>query len=362
MSQFVTNDILSIWTKILKENFGQSGCLIEREYTYINKPFPFLALHMGKKNDEYFLDLNNNRISNDNLLKNMELLIIKDFESEKDLSLPDRQAMKACSIADLFITNYYVEIILELEIFKDKPFSNLIYIPEICKHIRKKPLYFIHCFAPKRNDKEAVLTQKIGYWLIQHGHVRDFQYESYILPDLPEFIQYLLPYKGATKPQSYQNDRDKIQLYQYAEEFCNTTLIPSISKIVTQSKQLRSRQSHASIAHIERTPFSILPEEKMENKIVEITVNRTMINEINPIIPTELFEFFPPKEEVFRLDTSKGYSINAYLAVNRHIHNESGQEMKIQDWWRSNKPEVGDTLVFEKIANRHYKINLRKRG
>ena len=100
----------------------------------------------------------------------------------------------------------------------------------------------------------------------------------------------------------------------------------------------------------------------MENKIVEIPVNLTMINEVNPIIPTKQFEFFPPKEVVFCLDTSKGYSIDVYLAVNSHIHNESGQRLKIQDWWRSNRIKVGDTLVFEKIATRHYRISLRREG
>ena len=362
MSKFITNDILTAWTKTLKNRFHKSGYTIETEYTYISKQLPFRAINMGKKNDEYFLDPDNKRLTNYDLLRNPELLVIKDFNSERDLSLQDKQAKKARSIADLYITDYCIDIILELEVFKDKPFSNLIYIPEVCNHLRDRPLYFIHCFAPKRNDKEAVLTQRIGNWLMQHDKVRNFEYAAYMLPDLPKPIEYLLPHKSAPKPISYNNDREKTQFHQYVEEYCDTTLVPSIRKFYAYSNQQRPTQVFASIGNAQHKIIPTLQEDTLDKNIIEITVNLTMISEVNPIIPAKLFDFFPPKEEVFRLETTKGYSINAYLAVNNHIHNETGQRMKIQDWWRDNKLEVGDTLIFEKVANRHYKINLLGKG
>lgn len=59
----MTNEVLSVWYEELNKNFSLCCSSIEREHNYINKPLPFRALHMGKKNDEYFLDQVNNKIS-----------------------------------------------------------------------------------------------------------------------------------------------------------------------------------------------------------------------------------------------------------------------------------------------------------
>jgi hypothetical protein len=93
---------------------------------------------MGKKNDEYFLDKAGQKIPNRELIDNLTLLTIKEFKSQVDLSFEHKQANKATLIADLYLTDDNIEIIIELEVFKDKPFSNLIFIPQVCLLIEKK--------------------------------------------------------------------------------------------------------------------------------------------------------------------------------------------------------------------------------
>jgi hypothetical protein len=113
------------------------GFQITREFTYIDKHLPFKAISMGKKNDEYFLDKAGQKIPNRELIDNLTLLTIKEFKSQVDLSFEHKQANKATLIADLYLTDDNIEIIIELEVFKDKPFSNLIFIPQVCLLIEK---------------------------------------------------------------------------------------------------------------------------------------------------------------------------------------------------------------------------------
>lgn len=233
MSKKITDDILVIWQRQLAENFYRDGCLVEREHTYINKRLPFRAVHMGKKNDEYFLDTGNKKIHVDSLMKDLDLLIIKDFQNRHDLSLKDKQATKATSRADLYVQHEKVEIVIELEVFKDKPFSNLIYIPEVCSAGRQKFLHFIHCFAPERQDKEAVLARKIGYWLKNQPRIAKYEYSSYVMPCLPKSIKYLLPHKKAAKPRAYRSYEDEVAFRQYIKGFGQRQLIPAIRKIIT---------------------------------------------------------------------------------------------------------------------------------
>lgn len=232
MSNFQTDDILNCWHKMFSQLFGDSCSRIEREYVCIKKRLPFKALNMGKKNDEYFLDASNTRIPIGELLDDLNLLVIKQFRDHRDLSLDDKQAPIARSIADIFVESEVAHFIVELEVFKDKPFSNLIYIPEFCGRENIKPLYFIHCFAPERLDKEAELTRKIGYWLESQPSIERYEYLPYIMPSLPESIRYLLPNKKTTKPKSYRCDADKAALYQYATTFCDDVIIPRIKSIL----------------------------------------------------------------------------------------------------------------------------------
>jgi hypothetical protein len=233
MSHFQTDDILNCWHEKLSKRFGDSCSRIEREYTYIKKQLPFKALSMGKKNDEYFLDASNKRISTRNLLEDLNLLVVKEFRDIQDLSLDDKQAQVAKSIADIYVDFEFVEIIIELEVFKDKPFSNLIYVPEVCSRDKMKPLYFIHCFAPERHDDEAEVTRRIGYWLESQPSVERYEYSSYVLPTPSDSIKYLLPNKRATKPKLYRCNEDRVTLNLYAATFCEDVIIPKINTILT---------------------------------------------------------------------------------------------------------------------------------
>lgn len=237
MAHFQTNDILNCWHQKLSGAFRGSYHLLELEYLYIKKALPFKALNMGKRKDEYFLDADNKKISVSELLENLNLLVIKEFRDTRDLSFNDKQAQIAKSFADIFIKFKMLQIIIELEIFKDKPFSNLIYIPEVCSCDENTSLYFIHCFAPERIDKEAELTRRIGSWLKSQATIRKFEYLSYIMPSLPEPIKYLLPGKKATKPKSYRCNDDKITLHQFASDFCDDVILPKIKKILAFSLQ-----------------------------------------------------------------------------------------------------------------------------
>lgn len=232
MSHFQTDDILNCWHQRISELFGDSCHRVERESVYIKKPLPFKALSMGKKNDEYFLDANNRRISVGALLDDLHLLVIKEFRDHRDLSIDDKQAQTAKSVADIYVEFDAARFIIELEVFKDKPFSNLIYIPEVCSDDKAKPLYFIHCFAPERFDKEAELTRKIGYWLEMQSSIKRYEYSSYIMPPLSESIKYLLPNKKMIKPKSYRCDEDTVTLLQYATTFCDDVIYPKVKSVL----------------------------------------------------------------------------------------------------------------------------------
>jgi len=232
MSHFQTNDILNCWHRRISELFRDSCPRIEREFVYIEKQLPFKALNMGKKNDEYFLDVNNRRISIGALLEDLHLLVIKEFRDHRDLSIDDKQAKTAKSIADIYIGFDAAQFIIELEVFKDKPFSNLIYVPEVCSDDAAKPLCLIHCFAPERLDKEAELTRKIGYWLEKQPSIKRYEYSSYLMPSLPESIKYLLPNKKMTKPRSYRCDEDRVTLHQYATTFCDDVIFPRVKSVL----------------------------------------------------------------------------------------------------------------------------------
>ena len=229
MSKFVTDEILAIWHAELLKNFSHQCHLIKREYPYINQRLPFKTLHMGKKHDEYFLDAANRKIPTNDLLNDLNLLIIKDFQNSEDLSLENKQAKKARSVADIYVEHQNIQIVIELEVFKDKPFSNLIYIPEVCKTGRAIPFCFIHCFAPERFDSEAELTRKIGSWLQQQPAIEKYEYMSFVMPPLPDSIKYLLPNKRAVKPESYKCPEDRIAFLQYVSEFCAQMIIPKVS-------------------------------------------------------------------------------------------------------------------------------------
>ena len=232
MSHFATTDVLITWQSKLVERFTHSCRLIEREYTYINKRLPFKALNMGKKHDEYFLNAENRKIPIENLLNDLNLLVIKHFQTIHDLSYENKQAEKATSRADIYIGHENVEIVVELEVFKDKPFSNLIYIPEICSPDRRTPFHFIHCFAPERLDKEAELTRRIGCWLQRQPTIENYEYVSYMMPPLPDSIKYLLPNKKGKKPKSYQCLEDRTAFHQYINEFCEQRIIPKVSNVL----------------------------------------------------------------------------------------------------------------------------------
>lgn len=234
MASFITIDILRIFQKKLTEELHRDARII-REYTYVDKPLPFMALHMGKKNDEYFLDSSQNKIKVKALLDDLDQLLIKKFNSIDDLCLEHKQAKKAKSIADIYIQGKTTDIIFELEVFKDKPFSNLIYIPEVCKagcHI-SRPLYFIHCFAPERNDKEAELTRKIGFWLQKHHKIEKFTYLPFMMPALPQSIAYLLPKKNKLKPKQYLLPSHEQNFHKYIDDYFENTMHPKIVNLLS---------------------------------------------------------------------------------------------------------------------------------
>lgn len=234
MRGFPTKDILEFWHSKLIERFSSTCRLIEREYPYINQNLPFRALHMGKKDDEYFLDGNNERIRIRDLLNNLDRLIIRDYQDVRDLSLKDKQAEIATSRADLFIEHERAQIVIELEVFKDKPFSNLIYIPQVCRIGRIIPFYFIHCFAPERRDDESELTRHIGCWLQGQPGIDKYTYVYSIMPDPPESIKYLLPPKEYhPKAKGYRCTKDRSDFHQYLNEFCEDSLIPTINKCIS---------------------------------------------------------------------------------------------------------------------------------
>ena len=231
MAQFQASDILSSWKELLDKELKSKNCKIIREHRYIHDPLPFRAIHMGKFNDEYFLDEENNKIHRDELQNDMDLLILKDFHTESDLSRDNKQALKATSYADLYVSNQEAEVIIELEVFKDKPFSNLIYIPEACKSERNIPLYFLHCFTPKRVDPEAELTRSIGLWLMAHPQIHNFIYKPLMMPELSPNISYLLPDKKfRPKPKEYEKEGDKEDLFKYSTDFMKNFLLPELKK------------------------------------------------------------------------------------------------------------------------------------
>ena len=49
-----------------------------------------------------------------------------------------------------------------------------------------------------------------------------------------------------------------------------------------------------------------------KSKKIEIAVNRTMIDEINPIIPSDKIDFFPAEGERFELRSDGGKQMIAY--------------------------------------------------
>ncbi|TFW00638.1 hypothetical protein E4K72_15235 [Oxalobacteraceae bacterium OM1] len=235
MSHDLTSTILQQWYRQLSDLGVRRSCRVQREYRYIDQPLPFRALHMGKKNDEYFLDANNQKITVGRLLNDLELLVIKDFNSLNDLSLGDKQAKKATSIADIHIEHANAEIVIELEVFKDKPFSNLIFVPQACAAPRKTPLIFIHCFAPERHDKEAELTRRIGKWLEGQPLARDYTYLPIAMPALPESIRYLLPPKQAKKPLGYQHEHHEMEFARYIHDFGKNALVATIDRLLCTS-------------------------------------------------------------------------------------------------------------------------------
>jgi hypothetical protein len=233
MSRFQTDEILDCWHSRLSERLQGRLRRLDREYRYLDKPLPFSALNMGKKDDEYFLDAQDHRIRVDELLLNLDLLHLKEFRTPGDLSSVHKQARKATSIVDIFAESGAAEIIIELEVFKDKPFSNLIFVPEIWGGDEsRKRLFFLHCFAPERRDKEAELTRKIGTWLQRHPANKRYEYQACIMPPLPLDIKYLLPSKKAKKPESYQSVDHRSTFREYALAFCDREILPTIQKIL----------------------------------------------------------------------------------------------------------------------------------
>lgn len=229
---FVTDTMLQTWGEQLAVALAQDRCAVSRENKYIDSSFPFRAIHMGKKNDEHFLDIENQRIPNPKLSQDLNLLVIKQYHGSQDLSFEDKQAKRATSWADLYIKHSKVEIVIELEVFKDKPFSNLIFIPSVCGSERTLPLHVIQVFAPERNDLEAQLSRRIGHWLMKQSGVCLFDYIALDMAPSPKGIRYLLPKKRAPKPPKYQLDGDEAELQQYTRDFGEQLLIPAIRRIL----------------------------------------------------------------------------------------------------------------------------------
>lgn len=234
MSSFITNEILTVWSELMTNRFSFEGIEVIREYGYIDQALPFKALNMGKYKDEYFLDSFGYKLDNKYLIKNLHELFIKDFKTIQDLSIKDKQAKKATSRADLYLTNYKIEIVIELEVFKDKPFSNLIFIPEACGNKARIPLYFIHIFAPERTDTEAELTRQIGIWLEKNSEIHNFKYVPMFLPFPLGKIKYLLPKKQSQKPKSFNSPEDKQILVDFSVKYFQETILKILESIFSQ--------------------------------------------------------------------------------------------------------------------------------
>jgi len=223
--------------------------ILEREYSWVRDKFPpnlspnkkgkslpFIALNMAKcrngkpgSTDEFFLNQNNEPLDSKQLLKNeLKGLCIKQFRKESYLAKEYNQAKFACSIADLYLLLKKLEVVIELEVFKDKPFSNLIYIPEACR-LHDRALLFLHVFAPLRVDVEAELTRAIGQFLATHSSIDKLYYVPLIMPPLPPKISYLLPCKKAkNKAQGFQQaDHEKL-FRRYLAKFARDCLVYKI--------------------------------------------------------------------------------------------------------------------------------------
>jgi len=237
-NNFITEEILRTFKETLALVLAQDNCTVAREHKYIDKSFPFRGLHMtkvfGNNADEFFLDSNHQRIMNDRLNEDLSLLLLRDYHSRDDLSIEHGQEDNATSIADLYIHHPRCEIVIELETFRTKPFSNLIFIPATCGSERTTPLYVIQCFAPERRDLAARLTRRIGQWLNGRSDVHSFEYIPLDMPSPPDNIRYLLPKVSKCRPNKYNQADDKVTFRRYAEEFCKLSLIPSIRKILAR--------------------------------------------------------------------------------------------------------------------------------
>ena len=238
-NSFITEKILQTWEEKLALALALDNCTVSREHKYIDRSFPFRAIHMtkifGKNADEFFLDSNNQRILNAILAEDLSLLVLKDYHSRDDLSIEYGQTEDAISVADIYIHHPRCEIVIELETFRTKPFSNLVFIPAACDSKRSIPLYVIQCFAPERHDTAAKLTRKIGQWLNERSDICRFEYIPLDMPTPHDSIRYLLPKVSVSRPKVFQAG-DDIALQRYAEGFGKLSLIPLIQTILASVK------------------------------------------------------------------------------------------------------------------------------
>ena len=258
MSKFPTTFIQAIWFAALEKDFlkDESTSILELEFHWIRNTFPpdlshkssrkslpFRSLNMAKclkgkpgSTDEFFLDQDNNPLSSKQLLEsNLNGIHIKTFHDESDIAKDYKQAKYACSIADFYMLTESLEVVIELEDFKDKPFSNLIYLPEACQK-RDRPLLFLHVFAPLRRDLEAELTRKVGRFLAEEPSVDQLQYVAIDMPELPEAISYLLPEKKArNKERRFREDEHQVMFQEYLLAFFNDQISPVIRSYQKQS-------------------------------------------------------------------------------------------------------------------------------
>lgn len=258
MAKFPTPYIQEIWFEFLQKSFPGTGSRlhIECEYPWIrdtfpptnshkkSKDLPFSALNMAKchKNkptstDEFFLDEFNIPLNSEELLTSgLKNIHIKKFNKESDVAKEYKQASTACSIADLYLLMDEVEVVIELEDFKDKPFSNLIYIPQACSvgSDRDRPLLFLHIFAPLRNDTAAELSKAVGKYLGNSPSISRLTYLSIDMPALPESIAYLLPSKTSKdKPKNFQLPDDEVHFRNYLENFASKEIVGNIKKYIS---------------------------------------------------------------------------------------------------------------------------------
>ena len=257
VAKFPTPYIQRTWFDLLQKTFPGTDSIphIACEYPWIrdtfpptnsikpSKDLPFIALNMAKchkdkpaSTDEFFIDEFNNPLDSRELLKSeLKSLHIKNFNNESDVAKEYKQANTACSIADLYLLMDKVEVVIELEDFKDKPFSNLIYIPQACSvgSDRDRPLLFLHIFAPLRNDTAAELSKAVGKYLGNCPSISRLKYLSIDMPALPESIAYLLPSKTSKdKPKGFGAPADAAVFRRYLEEFALNEIVENIKKFI----------------------------------------------------------------------------------------------------------------------------------